>query len=117
MMIENAVCVYAFEKHSFFGKLRTFRSKAMTNAKSRVLKNQLMHIPSTNMLSPAGPETGLGQADNCAGFYFKPLNPTQQLQECWDPWGAQPTWFPSFPPIQMMFSFLVANKATTRFHG
>lgn len=71
----------------------------MTNAKSRVLKNQLMHIPSMNILSPAGAEAGLSHAGDCAGLYFKPLNPTQQLQECWDPWGTQPTWFPSFPPI------------------
>lgn len=31
------------------------------------------------------------------------LRPTEQLHECRDPWGIQPTWFCSFPPTQMKF--------------
>lgn len=90
----------------------------MTNAKSTVLKNQLRRIPSMNILSPAGAEAGLGPADNCAWFYFKPLNPTQQLQECWDPWGNTAHLVPFFSSHpDEMFSFLVANKAATHFHG
>lgn len=48
------------------------------------------------------------------------LSSTGQLRECGDPWGVQPTWYCSFPPTQMkflVFFFLVAKKATTRFHG
>ena len=36
-------------------------------------------------------------------FIFQPLGPTEQLCECWDPWGTHPTWLRSFFPTQMKF--------------
>lgn len=57
----------------------------MTNAKSIVFKNQSINVLSMNIFFPPGLRQSWVMKAIVFSFVFKPLGPTEQLHDCWDP--------------------------------